>query len=226
MNSVDSIRLSSSNGFQAIHFRLLQLLISVGLILCIVGGTSSTNSDGVYTPQTTTKVGIVLYLVGFIGLALIALVTAHKLANAPSDEKRLIAAVIIALPFILVRLIYAAISVFLNNHHFNSVTGSIVILVVMAILEEMVVVTIYLAIGWKTDALPPASRGPVASRPWKGSLTGTGGGDCNGRRMRQGPIHTLVGAAMDAAQNRMHESQTGAHRGLSSRPGTDGTSPV
>ena len=200
--SADSIGQTSSGVFNALHFRILQLLITVGLILCIVGGTSSTSSTGVYQPQTTTKVGIVLYLIAFIALGLIAAVTTYKLSNAPSGEKRLVWAVIIALPFILVRLIYSLISVFSHDRHFNLITGSVAILVVMAVLEEMAVVLIYLVIGWKTDTLTPTNRGPIASRPWKGSLFGGGGaGGGNGRRRRQGPIHALVGAGISAAQH-------------------------
>jgi hypothetical protein len=202
----DAIGHTSSGVFNAIHFRPLQLLITLGLILCIVGGTSSTSSNGVYRPQTATKVGVVLYMIAFIVLAAIAGVTTAKLSNAPSDDKRLVLAVIIALPFIFVRLIYSLISVYSNNPHFNLITGSVAIRVVMAVLEEMAVVAIYLVIGWKTDSLTTANRGPIASRPWKGSLFGGGGarGVDRGRR-RQGPIHALVGAGIAAAQHKNGE---------------------
>jgi hypothetical protein len=217
----DSVGKTSSGIFSAIHFRLLQLLISVGLILCIVGGTSSTSSDGVYVPQTETKVGVVLYMVAFIALAAVAGVSAAKLSNAPTQEKRLVLVVLIALPLIFVRLIYTLLSVFAHNRHFSLITGTIAIKIVMAVLEEMAVVILYLAIGWKTDVLAAADRGPIASRPWKGGLLGKNGGGGaaaapgggaaaapngggrrgNGGRRRQGPIHALVGAGIAAAQN-------------------------
>jgi hypothetical protein len=223
MNSADSTGNNSSKLFHAIHFRLLQLLITIGLILCIVGGTSSYSSTGVYQPQATTKAGVVLYLIAFIVLVLIAAVVASKLSNAPSEDKRLVWAVIIALPFILVRIIYSLISVFSHNRHFNLITGSIIIHVFMSVLEEMAVVIIYLVIGWKTEALTPTNHGPIANRPWKGNMTSEGathdgnladGGATqgvngrqrrhggNGRRMKQGPIHALVGAGIAAAQRK------------------------
>jgi hypothetical protein len=208
INSADSIGHTSSGVFNAIQFRLLQLLITVGLVLCIVGGTSSTSSAGVYQPQTITKVGVVLYLVAFIALGLIAVVITYKLSNAPSDDKRLVWAVIIALPFILVRLIYSLISVFSHNRHFNLITGSVVIHVVMAVLEEMAVVFIYLVIGWKIDILTPTNRGPITSRPWKRNLAGGGGArGGHGRRRRQGPIHTLVSAGIAAAQQKREKPE-------------------
>jgi len=176
------------------------------LILCIVGGTSSYSSTGVYQPQTETKVGVVLYLISFIALAAIAIVTAAKLSNAPSQDKRLVYAVLVALPLILVRIIYSLLSVYAHNRHFSLITGSVAIKVVMAVLEEMAVVIMYLAIGWKTDVLTPAERGPIASRPWKGSLGGGGQGG-NGRRTRQGPIHSLVGAGIAATQHKKEMSE-------------------
>ena len=205
MNSADSVTHTSSGAFKAIHFRLLQLLITLGLILCIVGGTSSTSSSGVYQAQGTTKAGVAIYLVSFLALVVLAAVTMHKLSNAPSDDKRIVWAVILALPFILIRLIYSLTSVFSHNRHFNLVSGSVIIHVFMAVLEEMVVVLIYLVVGWMTDALTSANRGPIASRPWKGNL---GGGDTphsgNKRRTRrrQGPIHALVGAGVAAVQQK------------------------
>ena len=76
----------------------------------------------------------------------------------------------------------------------------------MSVLEEMAVVFIYLVIGWMTDTLTPTDRGPIASRPWRGNLAGTGGArGGNGRRRRQGPIHALVGAGIAAVQHKREE---------------------
>lgn len=81
----------------------------------------------------------------------------------------------------------------------------------MAIVEEMLVVIIYLAFGWASKVLSPAERGPIANRPWKGNLAGAGTGrNGNGRGRRQGgPIHQLVGAAVDHAQQRQQQRQQG-----------------
>jgi hypothetical protein len=200
---------------------MLQLLIIIALILCIVGGTNSISSSGVYQPQATTKVGVVLYVVAFILLVLMAIMAASKLSNAPSDEKMLVWAVFLAFPFILVRIIYSLLLAFSHDSHFNLITGSVVIHVFMSVVEEMIVVIIFLVIGWRIEALSPADRSPIASRPWKGNMTGVGdtqGGNesrrsherrqgsrerrhgGNERKMRQGPIHALVGAGIAAVQ--------------------------
>jgi hypothetical protein len=156
--------------FHALQFRLLQLLITLALILCIVGGTSSVSSTGAYTPQTTTKAGEVIYIIAFLILAVIAGVVATKLSHARGNDKMLVWAVILALPFILVRIIYSVISVFGHNPHFSLVTGSVVIHVFMSVLEEMIVVFIYLAIGWKTEPFVSSNQAPSTNRPWKGNL--------------------------------------------------------
>ncbi|KAK5327248.1 hypothetical protein LTR93_002632 [Exophiala xenobiotica] len=202
----DSTADSSPGMFKAIHFRLLQLLITVGLVLCIVGGTSSTSSTGKYVPQTTTKAGVVLYLLALCAICVFTVVVTHKLSNAPSRDKWLAWAVILAIPFIFVRLIYSLISVFAHSSHFNLLTGSIAIRVCMAILEEMAVVLIYLAVGWKAEILTSSKQGPIASRAWKGNLGGGQAGQPgHGRRRRQGPIHALVGAGIAKVQERKQQ---------------------
>jgi hypothetical protein len=208
VNSADAINKTSKGVFSVIHFRLLQLLITIALILCIVGGTSSTSSTGAYQVQTETKIGVILYLIAFTALCLVTLVAKSKLLNAPKSENRLAWAVIMALPLIAVRLLYSVISVFTHDKHFNLLTGSVIIHVFMAILEEILIVCIYLAFGWKTEILAAASRGPIANRPWKGNLAGAGAaqhGNGNGRGRRQGPIHQLVGAGMAAVQERSQQ---------------------
>jgi hypothetical protein len=173
-------------------------MITIGLILSIAGGTSSITPDGKYQPQSTSKAGVVLYLLALIALGVIALITATKLSNGPKDDTRIAWITILAMPFIFIRLLYSFITVFSTNKHFNPATGSVVIHVFMAILEEFIVVLMYLFIGWITDALAPEAAGPIASRPWKMK---TGGGGRTGGR-RQGPIHALVNAGIERAQQR------------------------
>jgi hypothetical protein len=208
--SADSIGNTSSAVFSAIHFRTIQLVITVGLILCIVGATSSISPTGVYEPQTETKAGVALYLVAFVALCLVAAVAARKLPNTPYSDKRLVWAVILALPFILARLLYSVLSVFAHGRDFGLISGSVIIHIFMAVVEEIVVVIIYLVIGWNIDAVAPTVKTPIASRPWKGNLAGReparerNGGRRADRRTgrkgrRQGPIHALINAGINAA---------------------------
>ena len=178
------------------HFRAVQLVITLGLILSIVGGTSSISSTGAYKTQTTSKVGIVLFIISYLALVLIAVLTTLNLSSADAGEKRLDFAVVLALPFILVRLAYSALAVFSHHHEFKIVGGSVAIMAIMSVLMEFIVVFIYLLVGWKTEASPVARQGPIATRPWKGQFAGAAKG---ARRQRQRPIRGLVGLAISAA---------------------------
>jgi uncharacterized membrane protein (DUF485 family) len=62
-------------------------------------------------------------------------------------ERRLVLAVAISVPFILVRLIYSAILSFAHNPRFNLISGSVTINLVMAVLEEFVVIIVCLGVG-------------------------------------------------------------------------------
>jgi hypothetical protein len=167
-NSVDWINTRSQSVLTVKHFRLIQLVISLGLILSIAGGSSSGSANG-GTPKisTTSKAGIILFIVGFVGILLVWLATMPQTGVVPGTEKRIPIGVIIAMPFILVRLIYSVLTVFVHNHTFNVLDGSVVVHVVMAVLEEFIVVGIYLVLGFMLNPLSQTERGPIATRAWK-----------------------------------------------------------
>ena len=177
------------------HFRAVQLVITIGLILSIVGGTNSISSTGAYKTQTTSKAGVVLFIIAYVALVLITALTTLNLSSAEAGEKRLDFAIILALPFILVRLAYSALAVFSHHHEFKVVGGSVAIQAIMSVLMEFIVVFIYLLIGLKTEAKPVARQGPISTRPWNGQFAGAAKG---ARRQRQRPIRGLVGLAISA----------------------------
>lgn len=141
------------------------------LILCI-------SPTGVCQPQITTKAGEVLYVVAFIELALIAAVIMHKLGNASGAEKRLAWGILLALHVYLIRLCYYMISVFAHNSQFNLITGSVIIHVFMAVLDELIVVIIYLVVGLRSNVLTPTDNGPINQQTVEGQV---GWGRCSPR---------------------------------------------
>jgi hypothetical protein len=164
----DWINARSKGHFGVKQFRLIQLLITIGLILAIAGGTSgSTNSNGTPQVATTSKVAIALYIVAFVAIVLVWVVSMAGLSVVPSAERRVAFAVLIALPFVLVRLVYSACVVFLHSHLFNLVNGSVVVNAVMAVATEFIVVGIYLLLGFFISTLSPSDAGPIATRQWK-----------------------------------------------------------
>jgi hypothetical protein len=153
------------------------LLITVGLILGIVGGTSGTvKPDGTLNVPTTSKVGIVLYIVAFVGIVLVYAASALQISVVPDRERRVPIAIILALPFVLVRLVYSALSVFVHSHLFGTAVGNVVVRVTMAIVEEFVVVAIYITLGYMVSKLDARSLGPIVGRPWKGKVKKSGKG--------------------------------------------------
>jgi hypothetical protein len=139
----------------------------VGLILGIVGGTSGNHSpNGTVQVQTTSKVGIILYLVGFAAMVIILFVSAPQTGAVPPKERRVPVAVAFAMPFILVRLLYSVLSVFVHNHIFNVFNGSVPAWVVMSVLEEFVVVVTYLILGLLVEKLDKSEHGALQGRGW------------------------------------------------------------
>lgn len=163
---VDSINAKSTARLTRWHLRLLHLTLLVSTILAIVGGSSiSLDSYGTYKIPTTSKLGAILYMVGFLGIVLVYLLSLPQTSVVPSKERRVPIAVSLALPFILVRLVYSVLSVFLQDHLFSVATGSVAIRLGMAVIEELLVVGIYVILGFLVDKVNSPIKAPITSRP-------------------------------------------------------------
>ncbi|KAI0813446.1 hypothetical protein GGR55DRAFT_637780 [Xylaria sp. FL0064] len=158
--------------FTTKQFRFVQLLVTLGLILSVVGGTSgSSSADGQIMLPATSKAGVVLYIVAFVGLTIFLLVSFGYMKAVSGQERRSPIAVAIAWPFILTRLIYAALAVFLQNSTFSILDGNVAVHVALAVVEELLVVIDYLILGFSLRRLESEERGALANRAWKGRRT-------------------------------------------------------
>lgn len=162
--SMDWINTKKGPVLNAYQFRLLQLLVLLGMILGIVGATSATSSDGTYTPQATSKAGSILYLVAFILMMLVLVLCCLSLSYVPRGERKIAFAVAFAAPFIFVRLIYSLIAVVANNKTFRPGSGSVVVFALMSVLEEIFAVIIYLVLGFTLEKLQESDKGELANR--------------------------------------------------------------
>ena len=155
--------------FSMTVLRIPQLITTIAGILCIVGATSAdTISD--FTKESTVHIGVILYVASYVLLLMLTTTAAAVYLKQRSGEKLLIIAVGAALPFLLVRLLYTLIACF--AHHassFNLVTGSVTINLVMAVLEEIVVVAIYTITGTKQEIVPKEQqqKGPAARMTYR-----------------------------------------------------------
>jgi hypothetical protein len=146
------------------HFRLLHLLITIAMILAIAGSTGNDNTTKV---STTLKAGVCLFVGAYLAMMVTFLIASPSLRLIKSRERFVAIAIIVAAPFISIRLLYSILAVFVHNHNFSTVSGSVPIRVGMATIEEYIVVLIYIGLGFMLHKLAPEQRGPIESRPWK-----------------------------------------------------------
>lgn len=95
-----------------------------------------------------SQAGIIIFLVVFIVYVGLCLLTTKAIHSVADRDKRMLYAVILALPFIFVRILYSMLAVFLTNQTtFALVNGSAIAQLCMATIEEMIVVVVYLGVG-------------------------------------------------------------------------------
>ncbi|OJZ87419.1 hypothetical protein ASPFODRAFT_160125 [Aspergillus luchuensis CBS 106.47] len=209
----ESIHRKTGRGLLPAFFRLVGLLTLAGMILCIVGASNSSSLQGI-TNSTEAKVGDVLYVIAWACLCALLLVVGSKYGSIEDGEHRLVLAVGISVPLLLVRLIYSLLSVFTHNPTFNMLTGNVTVFLVMAVLEEIVIVVICLGIGMTLEVRQrtkeyeaceaPAQGGPeLESQQSPGLMSYNSGRQERRRKKRRGgPISQLIGLAIDATRSR------------------------
>lgn len=128
----------------------MQLLVTIGLVLGIVGGTfteESWGSTGVFKPSTLSQVSVGLFIAAFVIIVIVTISLSRCMAYAGASEKRLLIAVGASLPFLLVRIVYSAISTFKYSTAFNSLEGNVTYLLSLVLITEFVVVVLYEGVG-------------------------------------------------------------------------------
>jgi hypothetical protein len=188
----------------------VQLLIMLGLILSIAGVNSTPGPDGKLQLDTEVKVAVILYVLGYGAIIVGIIVCSVNLGTAaPMEQLRIAAAVALALPFIGSRLIYSLLAVFVNNDTFAlGDAGSIVVYVCMAMVEEYIVVAIYLLLGFSINKIEREQQGELLSRRWKSrGSRGSGGvaGFVRGQWPTQQPYEEEMGVERAPAQ--VHHSK-------------------
>jgi hypothetical protein len=143
---LESINRTIQTSISIRALKLIEILIMVGFILAIVGGVNAGNTfskTGNFTPSSLSKVGIVLFTLSYIALVLSTIFIAPSVEHAAHGEKRILTAVVISLPFLLVRLFYSIISTFTTNINFNNMRGSVTVQLFVAFVEELIVVVVF-----------------------------------------------------------------------------------
>lgn len=140
------------------------------MILAIVGMTSNMTVEGMQHPAVETKVGMILYIVSWVAMLGLLLAIVARRSGLERGENRILVAVSLSLPFILVRVIYACLIIFLHNSTFSLLTPNPTAMLCMDVLEEIVVVIILLGFGFTLavrvqEETKPDAEAAMASYP-------------------------------------------------------------
>jgi hypothetical protein len=145
------------------HLRIIQFLVIVGLVLCVGGGLQlgesfgrlsspaealATVSSAQFPPASI--IGQALICAGF-GLHVVATsITALQARSIEKGERRLVLAVALAMPFLVVRLVFAAMGAFGSNIDFKPFAFSPAFTnyyLGMAVVMEIAATAVYLGFG-------------------------------------------------------------------------------
>lgn len=129
--------------------RIIQLLMLVSLVLQIVGGTEANytiTGSGYkinYPAISKAAMGITIFVTVLVILE--AFFLFNNQAYIAAGEHRLLWGVIVAFPFIIVRLAYSCLIIFADR------TAGVWLNLGMSVIMEMLAVLIYIAVGVMTD---------------------------------------------------------------------------
>lgn len=149
----DGMKAHGSN-INAQIFRGISLLAVVSLVLAIIGGVYSTetNPGKVSTGHSLMKAASVLFLAIYLILAGIAIFSFLRKSYALMGERKLVDAAVAALPFLLVRVVYTVIVSFSTSpssiFYFRSV--NVYVSAFMQFLMEAFTVVIFIVAGLLT----------------------------------------------------------------------------
>lgn len=140
---------ATANSRRSRIIQVAQLPTLIALILCIIGGTDAAdgNPADLSSAQTKTKVGVIMFLCIYILLFVLVVITIKDVGKAPSGEKRIYWAVVLALPWLAVRVLYSILAAFTNSSTFSITGDHPLVQLFMATVEEFIVVCIYTLAG-------------------------------------------------------------------------------
>lgn len=149
----DSINRQGQVVVKPIYQRLIQVLMLVSMILLIVGGTKSTYTIQDNKPKVEyaieSRVGMGLIIAVLVFVIFETLLAFRNQGYVSQGEHRIILAVIVALPFVAVRLIYSSLVIFAGH------AVSAWLYLGASVLMEMITVLIVEVVGFSLGKAPP-----------------------------------------------------------------------
>lgn len=143
----------------ALVIRLMVFLnvpLLIAVILAIVAGTKedSSSDSEISTGQNYMDGAVILLLLCFLAFATILGIATTRLRDVLHSERRLLFALLLATPFLFVRLLYSLVSAFSSSQYFDLLKPNVWVEAFMSILMEFIVVTILLIAGIITPVTP------------------------------------------------------------------------
>lgn len=137
-------------------------MVLLGAVFGIIGITSKQSTGE--SPSAWSYVAVLCYAAGYCLLVMVLVRSISFVRLTPERERILVPAVCLALPLIFIRLLYQFLLVFVHSGHFVLIKGSILIFVFMSVVEEFLVVCIFLLVGLRLERLDESQQGPILSR--------------------------------------------------------------
>jgi hypothetical protein len=142
---------ATANSRRSRCIQLLHIPALISLILSIAGGTDQFSSDVSEhaSGKTETRAGIILFLLVYLCIFLLCMITFSDFGVMVKSQRRIFVCVLLSLPLIGVRLLYSLIGDFDNNadNPFSMINGNVTIRLVMATIEEFLVVLMFSILG-------------------------------------------------------------------------------
>ncbi|KAL8845721.1 MAG: hypothetical protein Q9221_009133 [Calogaya cf. arnoldii] len=133
------------------RFRAIQALYLphiVALALTIVGGVELTSFSPSPHPSGKhfARAGISIFMAVFLLYVFLCLITAINI-NIAHGEKCILIGILAAIPFLSIRILYSVLAVSRDKGKFAMLNGSATAQLGIAIIQEMVVVLVYIGVG-------------------------------------------------------------------------------
>ncbi|KAL5362550.1 hypothetical protein BJX96DRAFT_177251 [Aspergillus floccosus] len=156
-----NLSIENTTGRRPLHqyfFYLFHAVTITSLALTIAGITADMSPQAMQNPNIKIKIGMVLYIISWVQMCLYLAILAWHHDSLEKGERRTLVAVVVSAPFVLVRILYSFLMWFLHNSDFGLFDGNVTVQLVMAVLEEFVVVIVCLGIGMTLRVRGKASQ--------------------------------------------------------------------
>ena len=127
---------------------LVAIICFIGLILGIVGVSTADDNESTYHANTIVKASMAIFLAVFVVILLITVWLLLQLRyTLKVFQKKLFLDITLSSPFLLIRLVYSAISDYTDNSRFAILQGDPTIYLCMDVLEEIIAMVLTMALG-------------------------------------------------------------------------------